>query len=479
MNKRIQIILLLMLLCLASCGSTTEDPTNTDTSTQDTTAVETDPLATVPVQDLGGYTCTLYSSDLFDNFSIGEENGDVLNDGIYRRDLAVAERLHLTFDYQTNSRDDLPKNVSNAVMAGDDVYDIVFGCFASNGVTLLQGGNLIDLNTVANFDFTKDHWSKLLTDELTYNDRLYFTSGDIVPTFFYTQNVVLYNNAILEELGMDSTPYDDVVENRWNYDAFLTYETAAAQDLNGDGKMDKTNDRYGFTYTAIASEGFYIAGGNYFFARGEDGSIQANYINDRSSACIEELRSIFGDKNIALYGQGDDFNNQPAQILFFQDERSLFIGCSIDSIMDHARSMESDFTIVPCPKYDMSQTDYVSSINPWVNCAVMLPKSVSDPDRSGLIAENLAALGKEYIRPAVYENVLHHKIARNDESVEMLEMIFSRSTVDLNTVYNFGNTPTVAKNYMMGNTTTYVSDLEKQLSAAETAIQDYVALFAE
>lgn len=82
MNKRIQIILLLMLLCLSSCGSTTEDPKGTDTSIQDTTATETDPLATVPVQDLGGYTCTLYSSDLFDNFSIGEENGDVLNDGI-------------------------------------------------------------------------------------------------------------------------------------------------------------------------------------------------------------------------------------------------------------------------------------------------------------------------------------------------------------------------------------------------------------
>lgn len=481
MHKRTLCTLLFLLLCLASCNSADPAETNKSTSqqTDDTVPTATDPLAHVPVEDLGGYTCTLFSSDLFDNFSIGEENGDVLNDGIFRRDMAVAERLNLTFDYQTNSRDDLPTSVNNAVLAGDDAYDIVFGCFASNGVTLLQGGNLIDLNTVENFDFSQSYWSKLLTNALTYKGQLYYTSGDIVPTFFYTQNMVLYNNSILDELGMDSTPYADVLEGQWTYDTFLVYETAAALDLNGDGKMDKEHDRYGLTYTAIATEGFYIAGSNNFFSYGDNGQIEANYLNDRSSTCIEKLCDIFGDKNIALYGQGDDFNNQPAQILFFEDERSLFIACSIDSIMVHARSMESDFTIVPCPKYEDAQIDYVSSINPWVNCAVMLPKSVSDPARSGLVAENLAALGQEYIRPAVYENVLHYKIARNDESVQMLEMIFTGSTVDLNTIYNFGNTPSAAKNYIMGNASAYVSALEKQLPVAEEAIQDYESLFAD
>ena len=382
MNKRIQIILLLMLLCLASCGSTTEDPKGTDTSIQDTTATETDPLATVPVQDLGGYTCTLYSSDLFDNFSIGEENGDVLNDGIYRRDLAVSERLHLTFEYQTNSRDDLPKNVSNAVMAGDDVYDIVFSCFANNGVTLLQGGNLIDLNTVANFDFTKDHWSKLLTDELTYNDRLYFTSGDIVPTFFqyekpwYNQatneamtlngkNFVMLGATDISAVGyaycmymnLDEAAnigipdiYDTVNAGEWTYDVLLEYTEAYARDTDGNGIMED-GDFYGYATRPGDIPTFMWAFEADILSVSDDGVVDILFGDEKTVAVAERVSKLYKDNpNVSTTGSQVEYDggyvfNGGAK--FVEDQALIASGFVKDSISPSFLEYEADYADHP------------------------------------------------------------------------------------------------------------------------------------
>lgn len=267
---------------------------------------------------------------------------------------------------------------------------------------------------------------------------------------------------------------------KWTYDAFWKYIENAAQDLNGDGNITYDSDFIPFTYTAISTEGFYLAGGN-SFCNVENGKISVDILSDRASSAIETLKKLFDSDGVSLNGQAEDKDGKTAKMVkqYFGDCRGLFLGSSMDTINTFGRSMKDDFTIVPCPKYEESQTGYVSSINPWVNCAVMVPKSGKDLELTGLVMQTLAAYGYENLRPAVYDTMMKNKVARNDESIEMLDLIYSNVTVDVNTIYNFGNTSWVIQAYIRGEIENYASGFASNKKAAEKEIDKFVELFED
>ena len=100
------------------------------------------------------------------------------------------------------------------------------------------------------------------------------------------------------------------------------------------------------------------------------------------------------------------------------------------------REMESDYGIVPYPKYDENQNDYYSYIHDAFSI-VMIPVSCSDPEMSAAVMQALAVEGHNQVMPAYYGVVLTEKYARDKESVEMLDIIFSN--VNLDTGWLFSN----------------------------------------
>ena len=246
------------------------------------------------------------------------------------------------------------------------------------------------------------------------------------------------------------------------------------------GKITIENDFVPFAYTNIALEGFYVSGGNYFTKKDPDKGISVDVIDDRTTSAIEKLKNIFSDSNICLPGQGNDQGtNMIIQRQFFGECRGLFAACSLDTICLSGRGMEDDYMIIPCPKYDESQPTYYSMINPYVNYAVMIPRTISDPDRTGIVVEMLAAYGHEYLRPAVYDNMMKNKIARNEESIEMLEIIYSTAISDLGVLNRFKSNSNAIQNYLTGNVNSYISQIEASKNATEADIEEFMEAFAD
>lgn len=132
MKKQLALLLALLLASsMASCGGTAEE------TTAETTPAQTDPVETetelsddIPEIDFGGESFTFLTSDVGHTQHaitvILEQTGDVLNDAMYDRTMATAEKYNIAFnaDEVTPDSASATNAVKNAVQAGDPAYDI-------------------------------------------------------------------------------------------------------------------------------------------------------------------------------------------------------------------------------------------------------------------------------------------------------------------------------------------------------------------
>ncbi|MBQ7983848.1 MAG: hypothetical protein IJ302_09765, partial [Clostridia bacterium] len=120
------------------------------------------------------------------------------------------------------------------------------------------------------------------------------------------------------------------------------------------------------------------------------------------------------------------------------EDRTLFRPGSIFDIQTY-RSMDSDFGILPYPKYDEAQDEFSHIIASAYCPALCIPATNSDPDRTGFLLEALAYESRDTVTKAYYDVSLYTKMTRDNESGEMLDIIFSTKRYDLGWVFGWGS----------------------------------------
>jgi len=149
------------------------------------------------------------------------------------------------------------------------------------------------------------------------------------------------------------------------------------------------------------------------------------------------------------------------QFWVFPEGRSLFYW-GFPRYMDLGlRAMEDDFGILPIPKWDANQDRYYATLNNWHAYTYMIPVTVQDVEKSSYIMDAMAYHGMKIIKPAYYEVCLQRKYSRDEESSDMLDIIFSSTVYDLGTVYNIGGYPNAFENDIQKNKINVASTYEK------------------
>ena len=122
---------------LTACGSTAtpENTGNTDT----TASVETTPTEPVetkrseikdnlPEKDLGGASYTILARTGFEyEIAAESENGDVLNDAVYKRNTAIEDRFNVKIKPVYQAQDGFNQHLRSSVMSASGAYDLVAG----------------------------------------------------------------------------------------------------------------------------------------------------------------------------------------------------------------------------------------------------------------------------------------------------------------------------------------------------------------
>ena len=137
----------------------------------------------------------------------------------------------------------------------------------------------------------------------------------------------------------------------------------------------------------------------------------------------------------------------------------------VSSTIINLRSMDTDFGLLPMPKYDEKQEDYITYVNKAASL-VGIPiyqKNNDNARRSGVILEAMAYYGHEYIMPEYIEKAIKGKSTRDVDSIEMLEILFKHRMYDLGQINDWGNYASGYSDLVFNNKSDF-SNLYKKVS---------------
>ena len=451
MKKKLALILTALMLSaiiLTACASNDSNTGNKTTPNEgggaETTTAETQPeyVLDVPDVDMDGKNFNFFSQNwhgyapLAITDIVAEElNGDLLNDAVYNRNLLVEQKFNCTVtSYHIENPDEGYKVMMNSIMAGDNVYDIAFQRGVSYNKLLLSQG-FTELTNVPYLNFDNPWWDSSSVDELAINNRTYVVISDMTMNNYLSIFCIYFNKDMVSDFGMEN-PYTLVNEGNWTLDKFYEMAEQVPADLDGNDVRD-TKDRYGFTYVIDMPEGMLNAIGVKLATLDKDGIPNITALDEGSISKMQKLYNVFEDMDVSL-------NCHKRSTQSFIDETGMFMNnqvlFSLGGIYyaPEMRQMESDFGIIPYPKYDTKQEEYNIPFLGATVTYVTVPVTNGDLENTGIFMEYYAYLGYTELLPALYEKLLLGKVARDEDSSEMLDYIFSNSFYDTGMICDFG-----------------------------------------
>jgi hypothetical protein len=92
--------------------------------------------------------------------------------------------------------------------------------------------------------------------------------------------------------------------------------------------------------------------------------------------------------------------------------------------------MESDYGVLPIPKYDAAQENYASLVWMHHDCVLGIPASCTNTDIISTVLEHMSYISYYDIYPIFYDTIILGKSARDQQSKEMLELVFQTRSFD-------------------------------------------------
>lgn len=361
--------------------------------------------------------------------------GATIEDAVYKRNLAVEEKYNVVITQRTEYGN--PSEVLNMFfMSGDFCFDVIYGWGYKMG-SIIPMNYFADFAALPNIDLTQEYWSPSAMEELTVNDKVYICINDITMNKLEWGGFLFYNKQISEDYNVESTLgnfYDLVEDGKWTLDTYLQAVTSVSHDVDGNGVIDRT-DVYGLVEGDKNGLNVGFGCGINLAEKQDDGSYKLNYYNDKVLDIANSVQDVYTTKKYVwtydMLANGADptgYNGVHEYYRsFFAKDNALFCTGSAN-ITGEFRDMESDYGIIPMPKYDENQKNYIATIDS--NAAIFaIPStyrndvSSATPDRTGAILEYMSYKSNQILLPQYYDTLLKGQRLSSDQDQAMLDII--------------------------------------------------------
>ncbi|MCL2517705.1 MAG: extracellular solute-binding protein [Oscillospiraceae bacterium] len=429
MKKTIFALILVFCMLFAACQTNDAEKTNAnDENTLD--SIETDTAEedynNLPVfqNTYDGETVDILMGSFawVDMYTPDGLNGEVLNDAIYNRNLAVETKLNVKLniifinDERDGSGDMVTSKFTAALRSGDKIYDI----YMASQVVMTHAAReryLINFDYLPWIDLTKPWWDTNSTDSLNFGGKVFFGVNDINYSNLGMTCVLLFNKNLFKNEGIPY-PYDLVKSGGWTYEEFAKIVQSASKDINGDGIIDIKDDQFGFSgWQWEVGPNLYTALGASFVTKDKDNMPSLTINSARSYSAFEMI--------VDLFNNGGAYHNHTMNVWLDRDRFAdgyILMTDYRSYYLDYFQDMSDNFGIIPHPKFDKNQEGYRQLVS-GVGTYTAIPIICKEPVLASAVVEALASESYKTVRPQYYETILQTKYTRDGESAEMIEII--------------------------------------------------------
>ena len=482
-------LLALMLACMtvfsvAACGkaqgegdTTTTAPSDDSTTVSDTAATpaETEPthdangylLDDIPEQNHNGKTVTvLVYEEVKGSILPDEDNaGNLVEHTVYMRNLAVEDRLGITFEpiYCKAAWAEKDTFMAKATLAGEN-YDLIASYSLWPQVLAVQGY----LYNLKNLEYPQldQHWWCQSVKEWEQHGSLFFVTSNCSVRFINQAEAIFANTTMLNNHGAED-PTMLVIEGKWTLDKLYEMSALLHTDVNSDG----VNIPYGLIVEDTSRlDMFYYGAGLRSTRTGDDGLAYVSIDDEQEKmvALVDKMIQLFHRNEAAI-----DVGTQP-----MHNGMTAFMAGYINNLT----SLEdpSTYTALPVPKYDEAQENYMS-VNTNGFDVWCVPLVAKNPELSATVMEAIASEDYRSVAPFYYDQYLKLRYSNNDIGVEIYDIIRNSVTVDFGRIsaVNLGVTETPFRNTVKNGSNTVASLLRAESKVWDKKLATILAAYEE
>jgi len=408
-----------------------------------------------------------------------EDSGDVVESAVYKRNLEVEEKLNIKIKHVWVSVGDQFGRLKRTVAAGDNAYDAVM-LNLEDASKATKENYLANLADASGVDLSKPWWDQSVMKETSVMNKIYFATGDISIMDNDGTWTMMFNKDIHKKFGLPDL-YDIVKKGEWTIDKFTEFGKGVTVDLDGNGIIDHL-DQVAFATTVDSMQGLFYSTGLRIVKKDESDLPYYSLTGDIVMTNLEKIYQVFrGPDNFTMLGADYAKINPSTHLIVqaaFEENRALFYA-EVMQCVKRLRQMDTEFGIIPLPKANIEQKDYHTYIHSWASATIAIPKGGENDDRTSAVIEALAYGGYKFITPAYYDVQLKTKMARDNESSEMLDIILAGRLADLGYVDKYGGLMGSFQNMITGKKNTFASTIEKAEQKIQNDINKAIAKYDE
>ena len=139
--------------------------------------------------------------------------------------------------------------------------------------------------------------------------------------------------------------------------------------------------------------------------------------------------------------------------------------------------MDDAYGVLPLPKYDESQENYMTAVQTEYSAAIGIPSTLTGEtlEMTGILLEAMSAVSSETTYPAFIEDILLAKKAPDSEPAEILRMMYDHLVFDVFATFQVGSIDYIVYESLYNQKgEDFISKVEKKMYSIEKSYQEIV-----
>lgn len=456
MKKAVKILslilaLLMVIAVFASCGDKGGDdkdqdketkPNDTQATTSGDATVTDEVVPDIEVRNWEGRDYRILGreepgSDWALHFEVyrDEMPEDVVGKEVWNRNLDISK------NYGINIKANLVANYNDvaavSLASGEDLYDLMLLVVNKFNDLTLQG-YFLDLKKVEYINLKHDAWLPEINEELTFGDKLFYTSNKFMLQDKNRYFIMYYNRDMAAELNLGHFE-DFVFDGTWTLEKMLGLAKSGNKDDDGVAGMSRY-DTWGLACSDTNMILQLVVGSGFRYTeKGSDGFPKLIGPTDDMLSRLDKVYDIVASDYFFCdtIDLGSVDYSDCAHQMFYRG-KSLLFGEAVSQLPRMAANCNFVYAPLPNPKSDERQEMYYSSPNLNNGSLLGIPSTVVDSEFAGYALELISEKSIDTSYEAFIEIRSLLQSVPDEDSSMCLRIVFESPAYDAGFTCNLG-----------------------------------------